>query len=290
MQQPATSILVALLVLTTPLLFGLDARADEAHCYDPDGLCEDTCEANHPLHCHSDDDCGQGMQCRSYWDLLDPELICVPSDCVCDAWGWGCTDDCVDLCVAVDQPTWDDEEQCEELLADETFDGIVDCFVARATVDLVAGTLWIEGTLCDSPEVFLGREGGDVVELDVLDSGEDFLLADLGGMTGPATCIVIVDCPCEVCSMDLTLGMQGPTGPVGPTGTQGATGPTGPPGPSGPTGATGPTGPQGKSGKGGVPAIGFPLPGSSCPSGEFVYAFDDSGIIQCAAPAGGGGG
>ena len=190
--------------------------------------------------------------------------------------------------MEVGLPVYTDDETCEELLADEDFDGIADCFLSKATIDFVAGTILIEGTICESPEVYIGIEGGEVLELTVLDSGEDFLLADLAGMTGPATCIVIVDCPCEVCSMDVTIGTQGPTGPVGPQGEQGKVGPPGPPGPPGPTGPTGATGPAGKSGKGGKGG-GIPLP-QTCPSGEFVFGFNDEGEILCATPAGGGDG
>ena len=183
-------------------------------------------------------------------------------------------------------PIMTDDEMCEELLADETFDGIADCFLAKATIDFVGGTIMIEGTICDSPDVFIGVEGGDVVELNVLDSGDNFVLADLGGMTGPATCIVIVECPCEICSMDVTIGAQGPTGPVGPQGIQGKVGPPGPPGPTGATGPMGPTGPPGKGGKGKGSAI--PLP-QACPDGQYVYGFDANGNILCDTPAGGGG-
>jgi hypothetical protein len=185
-------------------------------------------------------------------------------------------------------PVQTDDEMCEELLADESFDGIADCFLSKATIDFVAGTIMIEGAICDSPDVFIGVQGGDVVELNVLDSGANFVLADLDGMTGPATCIVIVDCPCEICSMDVTIGAQGPTGPVGPQGPAGQAGPPGPPGPPGPTGPMGPTGPAGKSGKGGKGA-GIPLP-QACPTGQYVYGFDAGGNILCSTPAGGGDG
>jgi hypothetical protein len=184
-------------------------------------------------------------------------------------------------------PVQTDDELCEELLADETFDGIADCFLAKATIDFVGGTILIQGTICDAPDVFIGVEGGEVVELNVLDSGDNFVLADLAGMTGPATCIVIVDCPCEVCSMDVTIGTQGPTGPVGPQGQQGKVGPPGPPGATGATGPPGATGPAGKGGKG--KGAGIPLP-QACPAGEFVFGFDEDGNILCSTPAGGGDG
>jgi hypothetical protein len=190
--------------------------------------------------------------------------------------------------IEVGLPVQTDDELCEDILADESFDGIADCFLSKATIDFVAGTIMIEGTICDSPDVFIGVQGGDVLELTVLDSGDNFVLADLAGMTGPATCIVIVDCPCEVCSMDVTIGAQGPTGPVGPQGVQGKVGPPGPPGPTGATGPMGPTGPAGKSGKGGKGA-GIPLP-QACPAGQYVYGFDAGGNILCSTPAGGGDG
>ena len=193
--------------------------------------------------------------------------------------GFGESVDAPDANNEVGIPIYTDDELCEELLADETFDGIADCFLSKATIDFVAGTILIEGTICDSPDVFIGVEGGDVAELNVLDSGEDFLLADLGGMTGPATCIVIVDCPCEICSMDVTIGTQGPTGPTGPQGVQGKVGPPGPPGPTGPTGPVGPTGPPGKSTKNGPKGGGIPLP-QACDAGEYVYGFNEAGEMM----------
>jgi hypothetical protein len=191
--------------------------------------------------------------------------------------------------IEVGLPVQTDDELCEDILADESFDGIADCFLSKATIDFVAGTIMIEGTICDSPDVFIGVQGGDVLELTVLDSGDNFVLADLAGMTGPATCIVIVDCPCEICSMDVTIGAQGPTGPVGPQGVQGKVGPPGPPGPTGPTGPQGPTGPPGKNGSGKGKGAGIPLP-QACPDGQYVYGFNADGEILCSTPAGGGDG
>ena len=202
--------------------------------------------------------------------------------------GFGEAIDPADSNNEVGLPVMTDDEICEELLADESFDGIADCFLSKATIDFVGGTILIEGTICDAPDVFIGVQGGDVVQLNVMDSGENFVLADLAGLTGPATCIVIVECPCEVCSMDVTIGTQGPTGPVGPQGEQGKVGPPGPPGEPGATGPQGPTGPAGKSGKGGKGA-GIPLP-QACDAGEYVYGFDDAGNILCSTPAGGGDG
>lgn len=110
--RPSAPTIATLLVLSVALLFAPGAWADEAHCIDPEDLCEDTCE-----------------------------------------WGWSCTDDCTNLCVLVDPPAGGDDELCDELLADESFDGIASCFLAKATVDFLAGTLLIEGTICDAPNV-----------------------------------------------------------------------------------------------------------------------------------------
>jgi hypothetical protein len=193
-----------------------------------------------------------------------------------------------DANIIIGLPVMTDDEECEELLADEMFDGIADCFLANATIDYVAGTIMIEGTICDAPVVWLGAPGGDAVELNVLDSGEDFLLADLGGFAGPATAVVIVECPCEICSMDVTFGAQGPTGPQGEQGKIGPPGPPGPTGPMGPEGPTGPTGPPGKGTKNGK-SCPIDLP-QECPPGEYVYGFDADGNILCATPQGTGDG
>jgi hypothetical protein len=96
---------------------------------------------------------------------------------------------------------------------------------------------------------------------------------------------VIVDCPCEICTLDVTIGTQGPTGPQGP---QGEVGPQGPAGPAGPQGPTGPTGPAGKGGGKGK-ACPIELP-QACPSGQYVYGFDEDGNILCDTPGGPAGG
>ena len=188
-----------------------------------------------------------------------------------------------DMNQVIGLPVQTDDEECEELLGDEAFDGIADCYLAKATVDFASGTILLEGTICENPKLFIGVPGGDTLELDILDSGEDFILAHLGGNLGPATCVFLLDCPCEICTIDVTLGTQGPTGPQGPQGKIGPPGPPGPTGATGPQGLTGPTGPAGKGkGKGG----GVPYP-QQCPDGEFVFGFDDEGAVMCAVPAGG---
>ena len=103
-------------------------------------------------------------------------------------------------------PVITDDEECDELLADETFDGIADCYLAKATVDFASGTILLEGMICDNPELYIGVPGGDTIQLQILDSGETFLLADLMGNLGPATCVFLLDCPCEICTLDVTLG------------------------------------------------------------------------------------
>ena len=174
-------------------------------------------------------------------------------------------------------PVQTDDEECEELLADETFDGIADCFLAKATVDFDSGTMLLEGTICDTPMVFVGVPGGDVLELPILSASGTAVLVDLMGFVGPATCVVILDCPCEICTLDVTFGTQGPTGPTGPMGPPGPPGPTGPTGPTGPQGPTGPTGPPGK-GKGKASAM---FADQSCPEGQYVGGFNSLGAIVC---------
>ena len=98
-------------------------------------------------------------------------------------------------------------------------------------------------------------------------------------------------------------GPQGDTGPQGPQGDTGATGPAGPQGPQGPIGPagpqglqgeTGPQGPQGEQGPQGVqgpqgePGT-FAAGGQTCPAGESVIGFTQSGDIVCSGPQDGGG-
>ena len=41
----------------------------------------------------------------------------------------------------LDPTTETDDELCEELLADEDFDGVADCFMSKATIDFNSGTM-----------------------------------------------------------------------------------------------------------------------------------------------------
>jgi hypothetical protein len=59
------------------------------------------------------------------------------------------------------------------------------------------------------------------------------------------------------------------------------TGPQGPPGPQGPKGDTGDTGPTGATGPQGPPRTS--VAGQSCPNGQVVTGFDESGNIICSA-------
>jgi hypothetical protein len=189
-------------------------------------------------------------------------------------------------------PVQTDDELCEDLLADEDFDGIADCFIAKATIDFPTGTIQLEGSFCEYPTVSIGVPGGSIQELLVTGADDHTIVADLAGNTGAMTVVIIVECPCEICVMDVTIGTQGPTGaqgPQGPQGPPGPQGPQGPPGQDGPPGATGPTGPTGPPGKGKGKGGGIPLP-QSCPAGQFVTGFNAAGQIICATPGGGGGG
>ncbi len=165
-------------------------------------------------------------------------------------------------------PIGGDDEVCDDAMdADEAGDLTLDCWLAYAQVDLAAGILWLSGSFCADPTVYVGEAGGDFIAIPVLDATADTIHAEFPA-GGPATCVVVVDCPCETCSIDLTIGTQGPTGAQGPQGVQGKIGPQGIQGIPGPTGAVGPpgtTGPAGQGTKGG----GIPLP-QACPEGEFV--------------------
>src|SRR5262245_38466564 len=78
--------------------------------------------------------------------------------------------------------------------------------------------------------------------------------------------------PVGYCSIDVTVGLQGPQGPAGergpqgPAGLDGKPGPAGPTGPVGPQGATGAAGPQGPVGPAGA-AGAAGLPGAQGPAG-----------------------
>jgi hypothetical protein len=205
--------------------------------------------------------------------------------------GFGSNDsvDVLEEEASIGVPIQSHDEECEELLSDEDFDGISDCVLAKASVDLESGTILLEGRICDAPSIAIAVPGGTFEPLEIISSDETSILALLGDNTGPATCVIIVDCPCEVCTMDVAIGGTGGggTGPTGPPGETGDPGPPGPPGDDGDTGATGPTGPPGKGSKG--KGSGIPLP-QLCPDGQFVFGFSPTGEILCASPDSGGDG
>ena len=152
---------------------------------------------------------------------------------------------------------------------DELPDGILDCRITKTTVDVATNTLLVEGSFCEAPPVLLGTAGGSMEPLTVLDSGEEFILADLDGHATSSTRLVLIECPCETCTIDVTLGTPGPTGPLGPTGPMGPSGHTGPQGPPGATGGQGHVGPTGPIGE---PGPQFWLP-QECPDGEYIAGF-----------------
>jgi hypothetical protein len=122
----------------------------------------------------------------------------------------------------IDLPGDDDDEGCDGPTSDDESDDTPDCFISKAVVDASEPpTLTLEGQFCDEPAVFVGAEGGVLHQLFVVGSGDSFIQADLSPWNDPATRIVVVDCPCGDCAMDVTIGAQGPTGPPGPTGPAG---------------------------------------------------------------------
>jgi len=143
-------------------------------------------------------------------------------------------------------------------------DPALTCSIAKAVVDTAKGTLVLKGSFCDDPAVYAGQSGGDFAELPIVFADDDEIKVKLGPIGALETCVVVVECPCQTCVIDVAVGTgggkQGPPGPTGPKGPTGATGPSGKgvPGPTGPKGPTGPTGPSG-SGKG--------TPGPTGPTG-----------------------
>lgn len=125
-----------------------------------------------------------------------------------------------------------------------------------------ASTLTINGrgfrakTAKAPPTVFLGRPGGALVKLVVLDAGENAIRARLDSVA-PGTWQVVVSLKGDarrgansslVDTFSLTLGTVGAPGTQGPTGVQGLQGPQGPVGLVGAVGPIGATGPQGTTG------------------------------------------
>ncbi len=66
--------------------------------------CTEPCPAENA--CETDTDCDPGMICQEVCDPVDCP-VCVPSHCSCDPLTdtWGCTRDCVGLCVPAPMPT-----------------------------------------------------------------------------------------------------------------------------------------------------------------------------------------
>jgi hypothetical protein len=116
------------------------------------------------------------------------------------------------------------------------------CSIAKAIVDAESSTMLLAGRFCDDPIVLAGQPGGEFAELEILDADDDSLTVEVGAVGPLETCVVVVECPCQVCTVDVAVGSTGGTGPPGPTGPQGPTGPKGESGPQGPgKGAPGPT-------------------------------------------------
>ena len=115
----------------------------------------------------------------------------------------------------------DDDEICDDVEegGEDYSDGsILTCSITSATADTTSQTLLIEGAFCDSPAVSIGGPGGTLDLVTVFSSGPSFIQADLSGHASPATRVVLVECPCESCEIDVTVGAAGPPGPTGPTG------------------------------------------------------------------------
>ena len=146
-----------------------------------------------------------------------------------------------------------DDEICDG--SDETPDLILDCDVTKVTTDLDAAiptaTFW--GTFCEDPVVTAGQADGTRQPVMILASGMNFITVDLTGNDDAADVVFDIECPCETCAFNLTIGAVGPTGATGPQGPQGKVGPPGADGADGPTGPTGPKGAKGADGADGAP-------------------------------------
>jgi hypothetical protein len=146
------------------------------------------------------------------------------------------------------------------------------------------------GTRSPVPSVLIGGASGTLQPLAVDAGATDTALTALLPTPAPApgTYRVFVstrrdrggpDLNRDVATIDVAIGLSGPTGPVGATGLTGPQGPMGPigltgpqglQGPQGPAGADGPAGPQGPAGANGLPgAIGPQGPaGPQGPKGD----------------------
>ena len=149
----------------------------------------------------------------------------------------------------------------DEICDDEASAGLtLDCDVTKVTTDLDSGpsaTFW--GMFCDNPAVSAGQTDGSSTPVMILSAGTSFITVDLTGNDDAADVVFTIECPCETCLTQVTIGAVGPTGEqgdqgkIGPPGADGAQGDQGKAGPPGPPGPTGPTGPAGgkKGGDGG---------------------------------------
>ena len=148
------------------------------------------------------------------------------------------------------EPVRADDESCDEWTDEGLAGDHYSCVLGRAVVSMDDGEdlLILEGQFCEDPHVSVSGSEGTFDPLDVVYADPSRIFADWTGQSEPGTRVVVVDCPCTICSLDITSGVTGPTGPqgpAGPAGPLGSPGPTGPRGQPGPIGSTGPTGPAG---------------------------------------------
>jgi len=166
--------------------------------------------------------------------------------------------------IIIGQPVHEDE-----ICDDETGDIIYTCDVTKVTTDLDSpvptATFW--GVFCEGPLVYAGQMDGTSLPVMVLSAGLNFITVDLTGNDAAADVLFTIECPCEVCMNQLTIGAVGPTGPQGPQGKQGPAGPTGPTGPKGAPGQPGADGPAGPTGPAGPPGPTGPT-GPTGPAGS----------------------
>ena len=168
--------------------------------------------------------------------------------------------------------------------------GLESLLITKVSVDLDTATIFISGRLLMDPggtkgngtgpdhlrvpRVFVGRDEGEIVPLEVISASDTLIVASLSAIDPfPSTCLLIVIAgrgPDRIDTMDVAVvtgdrggGRTGPTGPTGPRGPSGETGPSGAAGvtgPAGQAGQTGPTGTRGATGPTGTPIRpGWPL-------------------------------
>jgi len=123
-------------------------------------------------------------------------------------------------------------------------------------LDTSGPTLSIEGAnFSSTPTVYMGISGGTLTQLTVLYASNNFISAQLNGVTAtPGTYLLVVSrgpSTTDVFSIAITMGGAAVTGPGAQAGAMGPTGPAGPAGPVGPAGPAGPMGPAGAAGAAG---------------------------------------